>query len=77
MFEDLIPKDITKDGKEILYICSKAKECNSDFCLHKHLHGKTELGRPYQPETDMPCDCSIHECKYFIIKKGNVVCVPA
>ena len=74
MFEDLIPTDETK---ETLYICPKAKVCNADFCLHKHLHGKTELGRPDQPETEKPCDCSVHECKYFIRQKGKTVCVPA
>ena len=79
MFEDIIPE--TPDGstvKEILYICSKAKECNADFCLHKEPHGRTELGRPDQPENEEPCDCSVCECKYFMVKKGKdkVVCVP-
>lgn len=77
MFEDFIPKKPDNAVKEILYICPKANECNADFCLHKEPHYKTELGRPDQPENEDPCDCSIHECKYFLVKKGRVVCVPA
>ena len=77
MFEDLIDKKIKGKCKEILYICPKAQECNAEFCLHKSPHGKTELGRPDQPENENPCDCSIHVCDYFpILKNGKVVCVP-
>ena len=74
MFEDLIPETPDDAIKEILYICPKAKECNAEYCLHKEPHGKTELGRPYQPNHEEPGDCSILECKYFL---GKVVCVPA
>ena len=77
MFEDLIAKQKTFQW----YICPNADKCNSDFCLHKGPHGKDELGRPYQPEGEDPCDCSIHECKYFvnnnnISHNGKICCVP-
>lgn len=69
MFEDLVSK---KAFKERLYICLMRKECTSKLCLHKKPHGKTELGRPDQPEFEKPCDCSIHECDF----NKKVVCVP-
>ena len=74
MFEDLIIKKLNIDSE--LYICENADRCNADFCLHKEPHGKTELGRPDQPEDDDPCDCSIHECKYFVVSKGKTLCKP-
>jgi hypothetical protein len=76
MFEDLIIKP-KKDGpKKQLYRCEHADQCNADFCLHKEPHYKTELGRPEQPENEEPCDCSVHECKYFMSSKGKTVCKP-
>lgn len=74
MFEDLIPEndDIEKAKKEILYICPLADTCDAEHCLHKKPHFKTELGRPYQPEKEEPCDCSVCECKY----NGKICCVP-
>lgn len=75
MFEDLIPETPDDAVKETLYICSRAKKCGSEFCLHKEPHGRTELGRPDQPDHDEPCDCSIHECKAYSTST-KVFCVP-
>lgn len=72
MFEDLIA-DVEDDEKMILYICERTESCDSIYCLHKEPHGKTELGRPDQPENEEPCDCSQVSCKYH---PAIVICKP-
>jgi len=76
MFEDLIEKHKKHTKIFQFYICEHADKCNADYCLHKEPHCKTELGRPYQPDHEDPCDCTIHGCKYFVVAKGQTLCKP-
>ena len=73
MFEDIIPADEDDEKQMKLYICEFGDKCLSLLCLHKDAHGKTELGRPAQPENEDPCDCSQVPCNYHPIP---AICKP-
>ena len=62
-FDDLLNTPAEEDEDDYV-ICTKSKECDKQFCLHKIKHLKHELGRPEQG--DIPYsenwDCTEQPC---------------
>ena len=61
-FDDIINKKIDPNDQ---YVCGKSKTCTKEYCLHKNVHGKYDLGRPEQPEDSAyedNWDCTETEC---------------
>jgi hypothetical protein len=64
VIRDMSFDDIINDPYD-QYTCNKSAVCNKEYCLHKFVHDKYELGRPEQPEDSKYEDnwnCTDTEC---------------